>query len=52
MLSIEGDSMTHIKSIILTKFNDVVLKNAPSPPTVKFVNRGRSDELNQINQTG
>ena len=43
--------MSWIKSIKLVKLNEVVSQNE-SFPVVNDVNWGRSNELNQINQTG
>ena len=51
MLLTQGDQMSWINSIKPVKLNSVVSENEPVP-VVNVVNRGRSNELNQINQTG
>ena len=51
ILSIEEDPISWIKSIKLVKLKEVVSKNEFFP-VVNVVNWGRSNELNQINQTG
>ena len=51
MLLIEEDQMKWIKSIISVKFNEVVYWN-DWYPVMNVVNWGRSNEINQINQTG
>ena len=50
MWLIEEDQMSWIKSIKPVKFSEVVDQNESSP-VVNVVNWGRSNELNQINQT-
>ena len=50
MLLIEDDRVNRIKPIKLVKLNEVVSLN-DSFPVVNVVKLGRSDEMNQINQT-
>ena len=50
MWLIEEDQMNWIKSIKPVKCNELVSENEEDP-VVNVVNWGRSNEMNQINQT-